>query len=308
VGSGPASAVTIGGVNVAAVTPHRKEGHEADLGATLDLLDYLGDAGVKGVALLGSTGEFLHMSMEVRVRLLQFAGKRSRVPMLAGVGHSTLDGAVSLGLQAVDAGAAALLLMPPYFFRYGQPEIREFYLRFADEIAGAAPIFLYNIPFFTSPMDCDTACDLLRTGQFAGIKDSSGKFDYFSQLQALRPQTPFTLLIGNDVVFTQGRSQGADGVVSGVACAVPELMLGLDDAIQHGLSQKAERLELRLQEFIRWLDKFPAPVGVKEATAARGVKVGPMAVPLGPEKQKEMEAFRHWFKEWLPTVQREAKE
>ena len=47
------------------------------------------------------------------------------MPLLAGVGHSSLDGAVELGREAVGSGAAGLLLMPPYFFRYNQDDIRE---------------------------------------------------------------------------------------------------------------------------------------------------------------------------------------
>ena len=87
-----------------------------------------------------------------------------------------------------------------------------------------------------------------------------------------------------------------------MACAIPELMLGLDSAIQAGDTDKVRRLEQRLQEFIEWLNRFPAPVGTREAVAARGLKVGPLAVPLAAEKQLEMEAFRGWFLEWLPAM------
>src|SRR5207244_3224539 len=134
----------ITGIYVAAVTPQRKS-YEADVGAMLELVDFLAAAGVNGIALLGSTGEFLHLAFEDRVRLVQLAVKRSRVPVLVGVGHSTLDGAVGLGREAMKAGAAGLLLMPPYFFRYNQEDIQEFYVQFAGVLGGGARIFLYNI-------------------------------------------------------------------------------------------------------------------------------------------------------------------
>jgi 4-hydroxy-tetrahydrodipicolinate synthase len=294
-------------VFVAAVTPHRKEGHEADIGAVLELIDYLCAAGVSGIALLGSTGEFPHLTHEDRMRLLGMAVKRSRVPVIAGVGDTTLDGAVALAEHAAGAGAAGLLIMPPFFFRYEQPEVREFFLRFAAEVNGSAPVFLYNIPFFTTPIDCGTACALLAGGGFAGIKDSSGRIEYFEQLRRQREQTPFTLMVGNDAVFTRARCGGADGVVSGVACAVPELLLGLDSAIRLGLSEKIGRLEKHLQDFIAWIARFPAPIGVKEATAARGLKVGPLAVPLSPGRERDLAEFREWFLGWLPQVQRDAQ-
>ena len=53
----------INGVYVAAVTPQRKGG-EADVAAILELVDFLAKAGVNGIALLGSTGEFLHLAFE----------------------------------------------------------------------------------------------------------------------------------------------------------------------------------------------------------------------------------------------------
>lgn len=304
VGSSPAH---LGGINVAAVTPHRLEGHEADLAATLELIDYLNEAGVSSIALLGSTGEFLHLTFEHRIRLLNMAVKRSRVPIVAGASHSTLDGTLALARQATDAGAAALLVMPPHFFRYDQDDITEFYLRFSDHAAQLAPVFLYNIPFFTSPLSADTACELLRTGRFAGIKDSSGKLEYFAQLNDLKARIPFTLLIGNDAIFTKARIEGADGVVSGCACAVPELLLALDRAIASRDAARIDLLESHLQCFISWLERFPTPVGVKEATAARGLKVGPLAVPLPPRKQKELEDFRNWFQSWLPKVRKDAE-
>jgi len=298
--------IQLGGIVVAAVTPRRKDGRELDVGAALELIDFLCDAGVKGIALLGSTGEFLNLTFDERSRLTYMAAKRSRVPLLVGVGHSSFDGAVELGREAAGSGAAGLLLMPPYFFRYNQDDIREFYLRFAAQIGGQTRIFLYNIPFFTNELASETAAELLATGQFAGIKDSSGRMEYFERMKAARASNPFTLLVGNDVIFTKARTAGADGVVSGVSCGVPELMLGLDRAICTGDEAKTARLEAHLQEFIRWLDRMPVPLGVKAATEARGLQVGPPAVPLSIGTLRALEEFKEWFQGWLPEVKKEA--
>lgn len=296
----------IGGVYVAAVTPHRDKSYEADVGATLDLVDFLATAGVNGIALLGSTGEFLHLAFDDRIRLVQLAVKRSRVPVLVGVGHSTWDGAVELGREAASAGAAGLLLMPPYFFRYGQEETREFYLQFAAAIAGAAPIYLYNIPAFTNEIAIDTAAALLSTGLFAGIKDSSGDYGYFERLLAFSQETPFTLLIGNDRIYSRARKIGAHGIVSGVACAAPELLVALEDAIAKNQTARINQLDVRLHEFIEWHERFPTPVAIEAAAHERGLKVGPRAVPLSPAAQKLLNEFREWFRAWLPFMQREA--
>ena len=165
---------------------------------------------------------------------------------------------------------------------------------------------MYNIPFFTNELESGTAVELLNTGQFAGIKDSSGRMGYFERLASARAEKPFTLLVGNDVIFTHAREAGADGVVSGVACAVPELLMGLDRAICASDDAKVARLEARLQEFIEWLDRLPVPLGVKAATEMRGLSVGPPAVPLSGASLRVLEEFRAWFPAWLTITKKEA--
>ncbi len=129
----------IQGVHAALVTPRRQDRSQVDLGAALELVDFLCRSGVDGIVLLGSTGEFTHFDVEDRLRLTQFAIKRSRAPVMVNVSHSSLDGALTLARQACSDGASALLLMPPHFFRYGQEEIEEFYLRFAQETRERGP-------------------------------------------------------------------------------------------------------------------------------------------------------------------------
>jgi len=279
------------GVCAAAITPHREEGHETDFGAMLELIDFLTKGGVNAICLLGSTGEFLNIPFGDRIRLVHLGVKRSRVPIMAGVSHSTLDGAVELASEAVGSGAAALLVMPPYFFRYGQDDVAEFYLRFREQVPRRVPVFLYNIPQFTNPIAIETARTLLQSGLFAGIKDSSGDRAFFEQLLELKRGGDFTLLCGNDRLAGWARAQGADGVVSGCACAIPELVVSLG-------RNPTDILATRLEEFIHRIEQFPTPVGIKAATALRGIKTGPLAVPLDPAKTAMLEEFKIWFRTW----------
>lgn len=237
---------------------------------------------------------------------MRLAIKRSRVPVTVNVSHSSLDGALELAREALSQGAAALLLMPPYFFPYGQPEIQEFYLRFARAAGSRIPILLYNIPAFTSPIHFDTLAHLLATGLYAGVKDSSGSLEDFRRMKMLHAQSPFTMMIGADGIFTLAREEGADGTISGVAGALPELMMGLEKAIASGAAEKRDRLEARLQEFIVWIARFPVPFGLKEAVNLRSLKTGPHALPPSPETERRLGEFREWFRGWLPEVLKEA--
>lgn len=293
----------LSGVFASAITPRRPGSRDPDFAGSLDLLDFLTDRGVRGICLLGSTGEFFDYDFAERQRLVYLGVKRSRVPLIAGVSHSTLAGAIQLGTDAISAGADGLLLMPPYYFRYRQPEIEEFYLQFADEIGDAVPLLLHNAPQFTSRLEVATVRRLLGTGAFAGIEDTSGDWDYFEQLLALKrdlkDERPFALFAGHDSIAARALREGADGLMTGSACAVPELLVAV------ARQPAAEALNARLLEFAAWMERFPTPVAIKQAVELRGQKSGPPLTPLSPESRQTLAEFCAWFKAWLPGMQEE---
>jgi 4-hydroxy-tetrahydrodipicolinate synthase len=295
------------GVIVAAITPRQKNETSIDLGAMLEVVDFLGRSGANAIALLGSTGEFVHFALDDRRHMTAFASKRSRVPLLVNVSHSTLDGAVELARDAADAGVAGLLLMPPYYFRYSQDAIRGFYLEFAEETGGELPTFLYNIPVFTNELEIATALNLLATGLFAGIKDSSGSWDYFTQLRDDAAARQYTVLVGDDRIFARARMEGGAGTVSGCASAVPELLVAIEAAIAAGERERVERLDRRLHEFVDWILRFPLPAGIKEAVRLRKMNAGAPAIPYGGEERVRIEEFAAWFEPWLAAVLEECR-
>jgi len=294
----------VSGVYAAAITP-RRQGPEIDLASMFELIDFLAGAGVSGIALMGATGEFLHFSIEDRSRLVSLAVKRSRLPILAGAGHSTFDGALTLARDAADAGAAGVLVMPPSFYSYGQADIRHFYMRLAGELKGACPIYLYNIPQFASEIRPETAIDLLSTGEFAGIKDSAPSWESFAAVAEARERLGFTLLAGRDAFYLKARGIGADGIISGAASAVPELLTALDHALTARADDRAAALDASLQQFLAWLDCAPAPMVIREAVALRGLRTGPHASPPSDETRRELDVFAEWFRGWSPDVLRQ---
>ena len=297
----------IQGVYAAAVTPRRLGTQDINLGAMWDLIVYLVGHGAQGIVLLGATGEFVHFSNAEKMRLMGVAAKRSRVPVIFNCSHSTFDGVVELAQAADASGAAAVLVMPPYFYRYSQEQIAGFYRQVVNSAELEVPLFLYNIPQFTNGIAIETACDLLSAGVVQGIKDSSGDAANFETLQSLRQQHSFTLMLGNDSLVVPARSKTGDGIISGCACAIPEVLIALDRAITAGLPEVVTRLEVRLRQFIQWADKLPTPMAVKEATALRGLKLGPHSLTCDANLQRDVDAFREWFRGWLPDVLTECK-
>ena len=290
------------GVYAALATPRRPNSIETDGAILLDYLDTVVQSGVDGLVLFGSTGEFVHFEVAERMRVVTLAIRRSRVPVLVNVSHSTLAGAVDLAENAAQAGASGLLLMPPYFYHYPDEQIRRFYEDFVRLAEAPIPLYLYNLPSFTNPIPIQLATELLNSGSFAGIKDSSSDVSMFTRLRQLKSTLPFQFLIGSEALYLQERRAGCDGIVSGVAGAIPELLVSLERAIQTGNMDKADLLNQRLQEFVQFVDRFPATIAIKQAAVARGWNLNQLAVPFDDDMSADVIAFHQWFRAWLPPV------
>jgi dihydrodipicolinate synthase/N-acetylneuraminate lyase len=257
---------------------------------------------VNGLDLFGSTGEFIHFELEERMRAVGLALKRRRVPVLVNASHSTLAGTISLAEHAADAGATGILVTPPYFYRYTDDQIFEFYLQFVKAFDARLPIYLYNLAPFLNPILPGLAMRLLETGSFAGVKDSSGDWPQFQQLLKFRAQRDFRLLVGNEAVYSRGRSANADGIISGVAAAVPELLVAIDRAITRGDAARADLLDVKLREFMAYVERFPSTLAIRQAAAVRGWCLKEIAVPLDSKNASEVDQFRAWFRSWLPDI------
>jgi len=280
------------GVQAAAITPRGKNG-EVDYGAAFELLDHLATGGASGVLLFGPAGEYPAFPAEERTRLVRLGVKRSRVPILAGVGSATLDASIDLAHDAQDAGVAALVLPPPYFFRYDQDDLRTYFRQFATELGTDPPILIYR----GEGLSVRTAVELWESGRFGGVIDPSGDLDAIAQMRAVGvPAMP-----AEDAIAARA---GRCGMVSNAACAVPELAAALYRALRAGADAVTAELDHALQEFVRWSARFPEPTAVRLATSLRGLKTGALAMPLSPEKQKDLDSFRDWFQRWLPAVRK----
>jgi 4-hydroxy-tetrahydrodipicolinate synthase len=290
------------GVMAACLSPRRAGEPNVDLAALLDMIDFLCAARVDGVVLFGSTGEFVHFEAADRARALSLAVRRSRCPVYANVSHANLDAALALTDEAAGAGAAGVLLMPPIYFRYDQETVRQYFLDFLKAADGLLPAYLYNIPMFATPIALETAVELIGAG-FAGIKDSSGDAEYFLRLLEACGSSGACLVTGSELLYGRFRNSGAAGVVSGIASAVPELVVAWDKALGAGDEHAASSLRASIAEFIAWFEEFPTPMIIREAAKLRGLSAGAPAAPLGPVLSARLEEFRAWFPGWWKGVQ-----
>ncbi len=273
--------------------------------ATFDrLVEFLLAAGVDGVVVGGATGEYPHFQVRERAELVRRAAER--LPrdgrLVAGIGGPSLRRVIKLGRLAIDAGAEALLLPAPYFFRYEQDDLRGYFAHVSREVK--APCLLYDLPDFTNPILPPTIYSLLREEpHIVGIKDSSGKAENIETFADERQNEPWTLLVGDDRLLARGVKAGWNGGISGLAGFCPELMVRLYRSVVQGQTSETGRLEALVHELIERIAIFPTPWGIRIGLAARGIDTGPLPLPVTPRRRQQIEGFQAWFPGWLEMIQ-----
>ncbi len=180
-----------GGPMPAMVTPFDERG-ELDLGATEAVIERFIQAGVSGISPLGSTGEATHLTFDERKR---FAGEvvrivAGRVPLVVGVGTSGTRETVELARHAEEAGADAVLVVSPSYWKVGEEGL----FRHFATVAGSVdiPVLVYNLPMLTG---IDLSPSLVRRiadecANVVGIKDTVPRFQVTT-----RPELRFRALL-----------------------------------------------------------------------------------------------------------------
>lgn len=205
----------IRGIITPILTPFRIDG-EIDYDALGKLLEYLKGIGVTGVFPNGSTGLFPFLSLDEREKLLEFVISHSHgMKVLAGIGSSSTQESIKLGIHARDAGADALVLMPTYYITAGQDEIIKHFSEVLSRVKKET--FIYNIPQLCGArIEPQTVAKLTSEHpEIVGLKESSADMRYFSEIMQFSGPD-FSIFQGQDDLLIPSLSIGADGGVCGL--------------------------------------------------------------------------------------------
>lgn len=291
----------ITGVYAAVLTP-RLADESVDVEAVARLVRFLMAKGISSFAVNGATGEFC-LTRPNQLQTMLAAVKEAsagKANILCGVGAAGSATAIELAGIAQAEGAAGLLLPMPYFFPYQQEDL-EIYCR-TVAASTSLPVLLYNLPQFASGLKKETVLRLItETPNIVGIKDSSGSLDILRDLT--ERGTDAFRIVGSDGVLAQALTEGVcDGVVSGVACALPEVICELYTSRHESGSARFRRASQLIDEFIARLELFPTPWSLKWAVEARGVLAATFSQPLTPHRLAQGKEFAEWLERWLPSA------
>jgi len=225
-------------------------------------VDWQIEEGSSGLVPCGTTGESATMSIEehdhvVRVCIEQAAG---RVPVIAGCGSNHTKVALEHMRHAEAAGAAAALVVLPYYNRPNQDGLIAHFTYLAER--SPLPIILYNVPSRTvTDIDVETMAELAKLPTIVGVKDASGKVERASA-QRLACGADFVQLSGNDDMALGFMAMGGVGCISVTANVAPRLCADFQAACLGGRWDDALALQDRLYPLHAALftDASPGPV------------------------------------------------
>ena len=137
-----------GGLMPAMVTPFDERG-ELDLAATEAVIERFIEAEVSGISPLGSTGEASHLTSDERKRFAEEVVRiaAGRVPIVIGVGFSGTRETEELARHAQEAGADAVLVVSPFYWKVGVEALFRHFATVAEAVD--IPVVIYNLPMLT---------------------------------------------------------------------------------------------------------------------------------------------------------------
>ncbi|ORY10161.1 hypothetical protein BCR34DRAFT_588766 [Clohesyomyces aquaticus] len=239
---------------------------------------HLAKNGIRGLVLLGSTGEAIHMSRQERFDMV--SGVRKGLddagfpdyPIMAGVLINSVDEVLEWLQDFKKAGAQwGLVLAPGYFgAAANQENIREWYTVVADN--SPIPILVYNYPGVTNNVIVtpETYTILAQHPNIVGCKMSHGNVSHHVQVsldpeidhEKFRVFSGFGQQLGPIVFFD------AAGVIDGLAAMYPKtvsrlMTLAEKRPIEPEAHEEIKKLQYAVSTAEEFIGKWGI-VGIKE--------------------------------------------
>ena len=241
------------GIYPAMVTPLTPD-EQVDKAGMRNVVRYCLGAGVHGVVVMGSTGEFPAMTDAMRQDAIETVldEVKGKVPVLIGCGDTGTKKTLTQVRVACQTKADAVLVAVPYYFPLDQGAVYRHFQTIAE--ASTKPVVVYNFPQMTKiPIAPDTLGKLAAHPNIIGVKDSSNDF---MNIQRFLESTPaeFAVMSGSPMIGVAGYLLGAKGGIYAGGSLVPKLCVDVYEAWLRGdlktaiaLQKKASLIPLMAQ-------------------------------------------------------------
>ncbi|MCO5175437.1 MAG: dihydrodipicolinate synthase family protein [Thermomicrobiales bacterium] len=253
-----------------------KEDGALDTETNRSHIDFLIEAGVHGLFVLGTTGEFMHMSPKEReqhaAEVVQHVN--GRIPVILGTGTLSTRETVRLSRHAQGIGADAVAIVTPYFWTLSEREV----IAHLSAVANAVdiPVVIYNFPAYSNyNVSSETLAALVKEhGNIAGVKDTIDSLEHLRRrvevVKEIKPD--FSVLAGGDGYLLPLLEMGGDGSVPATANVAPARHVAIFDSWERGDYATALEALPALEELLA-IYRVPGSFHsvIKEAMAMAGV-------------------------------------
>ena len=246
-----ADATAVRGAITPLITPFGDDG-ALDVASIPRLIEWQLQHGSHGISVSGSTGEPTSQTVSERIEVMRAAASAiaGRAPFLPGTGTALMGETLELTAEAQHLGAAAALVVTPYYGRAQQEGLFRWYSRVADEFPDL-PIIVYNVPVRAAvDMQPQTVGRLRRAHpNIVGIKETTRDFEHVSYVLN-EAGSDFIALSGIELLCYPMLTIGGRGHLSCVANFAPEPVAQLYDAFIAGDHDRARALHYDLHPLV----------------------------------------------------------
>lgn len=236
--------------------------------------------GVIGFVVLGSTGERVHLDEREYLEVIEVSRAATDSVLIAGAGQQSTINTIKEINSAARAGAQAVLVITPYFYRPAitQETLVNYYTAVADQ--APVPVLLYSMPPLTGiKIEPETVARLSEHPNIIGVKDSSNDVAGFRRTVELCP-SDFAVMTGNGTVLLDALRAGATGAILAVGCVVPEVCVEIFRAFTNDEIERAERFQTKLTPLASAVTTKYGIGGLKAALDLAGYRGGAVRGPL----------------------------
>lgn len=263
--------------------------------------------GIQGVVCNGHTGEIMSLRPEERARVTRVVANAvsevSRsVKLASGVSAEGSLEAIDHAIAAREAGADAVLLMPPHhWLRFGRSSRTA--ISFVHDVAEAAEIdvILHQYPAWTKAgYTLAEMREIINHPRLVmikmGTRDMSRWLYDYQQLKQSQPE--LSIVTCHDEFLLPTLLEGADGALVGFAGFAPKLIVELVHAALDGDLRSAKRAQSTVAPLARLIYNFGEPgceahQRMKVARWLSGRFPNPhVRRPLRPMREEEIESIR----------------
>lgn len=269
------------GIYTPAITPHAADG-EIDRAAFAEVLESLIAAGVHGIIVGGSTGEYYAHTMQERIDSFTYAREviGTRLPLIVGTGAIRTEDAITYAKAAKAIEADAILVTSP---PYAVPTERENAVHaLAIDRAADLPIMLYNYPGRMGiMMGEEYFARVGRSRNVVAIKESSGDMGQVHMLARKFPN--IALSCGWDDQALEFFAWGARSWVCAGSNFLPAEHIALYEAcVVEKNFDKGRRIMTAMLPLMNFLDGGKFVQSIKHGCELAGLKAGSLRAPLRP--------------------------